>query len=743
MPNDSVHRGLAFTSHSRMVVVGALSATVGILICLLSLRPELALLPAAVIGLALAGWALRYTIENPVWLACALALIELATSAWFLDGTARAVFHYGTVALFCLPLLPAAWRNRTFLIGGLGLYSCYFIWAGITLLYSLAPQFSAGRLLDALLIFGALSFITFRISRREDVHRLLVPLMFACGIFTLMVALSALILPKSITWIVPTDSNDNVVRFTGIFDGPNTVGELMLVTVGCGAVLWPSARGQSRLLLAALIAVALGAAALADSRTPFIALAVGGGCYLIWKYRTRAIVLLVVILFVASMAHLNTDSEGYFSRGDVSTLTGRTDIWNFAIEQIKSRPVLGYGYEVAGAIFDSRYFPLWWGPWDEGPHSSLHNGYIDRAVGVGIPATLLWLFVVLRPWYGVFRRREDRWGLKPIAFWLVIPMLVHNLTEVSITDFTSIIGLAFGLVWMIAERSRMLFKERDEELERRELAKAPPAMAALLGSLAAIALIGTPRAVRAQPSADGAAYFPTLAPHAALPSGRQCAMEIRAGKSWEPRPSNAAANQRVPTSVELAEFHLAPIKGSFAPRDDFARVDGQFTGTTDQILRWGACKWGIDENVVRAEAVAESHWRQDDTGDSSSDVAHCPPGVGFPGAWDGASCKLSYGILQMKFTSFNGWPLSKDSTAFNVDFRLAYQRACMNGDISYLRRQIPAGGYPTYPNGTTDQMLWGCMGDWFSGSWCDAGALRYIAELKSDLADRTWSKAGF
>ncbi len=58
MPNGSVHSGLAFTSHSRMVVVGALSATVGILICLLSLRPELALLPAAVIGLALAGWAL-------------------------------------------------------------------------------------------------------------------------------------------------------------------------------------------------------------------------------------------------------------------------------------------------------------------------------------------------------------------------------------------------------------------------------------------------------------------------------------------------------------------------------------------------------------------------------------------------------------------------------------------------------------------------------------------------------------
>lgn len=195
--------------------------------------------------------------------------------------------------------------------------------------------------------------------------------------------------------------------------------------------------------------------------------------------------------------------------------------------------------------------------------------------------------------------------------------------------------------------------------------------------------------------------------------------------------------------MELVGLHLAPIKGNFAPISDFVRVDGKFSGTTDQILRWGACKWGIDEDVVRAEAVAESHWRQADVGDESHDTAQCPPGSGFPGAWDGTSCQQSYGIMQIKFSSFGGWPLSKDSTAYNVDFRLAYQRACMNGDITYLGDQAPAGDYPRYPNGTIDQMLWGCMGDWFSGSWYDAGAIHYIAEVKQDLADRTWTKPGF
>ncbi len=52
-------------------------------------------------------------------------------------------------------------------------------------------------------------------------------------------------------------------------------------------------------------------------------------------------------------------------------------------------------------------------------------------------------------------------------------------------------------------------------------------------------------------------------------------------------------------------------------------------------------------------------------------------------------------------------------------------------------------GYPSYPHGTTDEILWGCMGDWFSGSWYDSGAIKYIQEVKRNLAQSTWAKMGF
>lgn len=335
MSNALAHRGSTFTSQQQAIMAGAMAITLALLICVFGYHPGLALIPAAMIGIVVIWLGLRYTVVNPQALVCTLALVELFTGAWFLSGAARAVLHYSMVALFCLPLLPAAWRSRSFMRGGLGLYSCYFLWAGLTVLYSLAPDFSAGRLLDSLLIFGALSSIVPQINGREEIHRLLTYLLFGCAIVTGVLAISAVLLPKSVTWMVPTDSSGDVIRFTGIFDGPNSVGELMLVTVGCAALLWPSASGRWRWVLGGLAAVVVIAAGLADSRTPFVALAVGGGCYLVWKYRGRAVVLLLVIALAASMAHFNASDEGYFARGDVGTLTGRTEIWNFAVGRIE------------------------------------------------------------------------------------------------------------------------------------------------------------------------------------------------------------------------------------------------------------------------------------------------------------------------------------------------------------------------------------------------------------------------
>jgi len=157
------------------------------------------------------------------------------------------------------------------------------------------------------------------------------------------------------------------------------------------------------------------------------------------------------------------------------------------------------------------------------------------------------------------------------------------------------------------------------------------------------------------------------------------------------------------------------------------RVTGNFTGTTDEIIQWAACKWGFDEDIVRAVAVGESSWRMSQLGDYRDDPAKCAPGYGTP-------CPTSFGMMQVKWTAHPAtYPLSKQSTAFNIDYILAVRRGCFEGYETWLSKY---GGYRA-----GDQ--WGCVGRWYSGKWHDAAADDYITRRKADLVDRAWARPGF
>ena len=98
--------------------------------------------------------------------------------------------------------------------------------------------------------------------------------------------------------------------------------------------------------------------------------------------------------------------------------------------------------------------------------------------------------------------------------------------------------------------------------------------------------------------------FATLPLGSALPTGAQCAALVR--PAVEIRPENAAANN---TRGSRANANTRSDWPSFN------RVDGDFVGTTDQIIQWAACKWGIDEDIARAQVIKESYWYQSANGD--------------------------------------------------------------------------------------------------------------------------------
>jgi len=213
------------------------------------------------------------------------------------------------------------------------------------------------------------------------------------------------------------------------------------------------------------------------------------------------------------------------------------------------------------------------------------------------------------------------------------------------------------------------------------------------------------------------------------------------------------------------------------------RVDGQFTGTTDEIFQWAACKWGLPDNLIRADAVEESTWFQylhfpnaassggggggscywnRGCGDAfsaptSDSTTYCQgiaaAGVlssevhdyqldpvttagGYPYNPTTGLCPKTFSILGIMSWDAPAWeitpyagnqngtfPFSRDSTAAAADYWGAYMRGCVNGWDYWLANTGPyAGTSRGYQINTSTSVNSNFAGDdiWGCiGSWYD------------------------
>ncbi len=218
--------------------------------------------------------------------------------------------------------------------------------------------------------------------------------------------------------------------------------------------------------------------------------------------------------------------------------------------------------------------------------------------------------------------------------------------------------------------------------------------------------------------------FVTLPPGSVLPDDASCAARVRPAD--EVRPVNEAFN--------TTRGHPTALEPSY-PR--YVRVTGDFVGTTDEILQWVACKWGIDEDVVRAQAAKETYWFQGNLGDFSTDPARCVPGHPIGADGRSAECPESIGIMQVRYPYFETVITDAvTSTAYNLDVAYAVWRTCFEGEERWLNDVERGREY-----GPGD--MWGCVGRWFDGRWYTPRALEYIAAVKGYVDQRIWETSGF
>jgi O-antigen ligase len=434
-------------------------AVLGLLASLMLHFPIFALSAAAVAGGILIIWIAWRVQGNAAHLLCALLLVEELSGASFLPLTDEQHYlvRYPLLILFCAAAVWTASRKPEIWQGGFRDYLIYLGLGVISISYSLLPGYSTARITAAILMFMGIFTVAQSVASRKDIERLLSWYLVGTGIVWLLLLISSVLMAQDVVWDV--EEMTGVVRLRGMYTSPNQIGEIALATLGVGMYIWHSTSGWKRGLLAAQMAVAFTLDVLADSRSPLVGLAVGGLLYLIWRHRLRAvpIILALGVIGFALATQLNPE---YLTRGDVSSLTGRTDIWNFAIEKIKQRPLLGWGFEVEGEIMKARDFPIWWGPWEEGPRSSLHSDYLSKAVSLGVPALVFWVFFFMRPWLALLTSKDDPWNLKPLLFLVVVPILLLDFTEGTAGDCRYAVGMIATLAWAFAERRRLATLER-------------------------------------------------------------------------------------------------------------------------------------------------------------------------------------------------------------------------------------------------------------------------------------------
>ena len=286
------------------------------------------------------------------------------------------------------------------------------------------------------------------------------------------------------------------------------------------------------------------------------------------------------------------------------------------------------------------------------------------------------------------------------------------------------------------------------------------------------------------------AHYALMGPGVSLPTESTCAASVSATAEPENAPWNANDGTGYNSNAGVANtpsyFYANAGSQLGYPKVDFAKVDGQYAGTTDDIMRVYSCKWGEDENWMRAQSWIETGWHQDcaamhggsgchENGDANNPDGTCSGLVaglsasGYAvtnssgnyvfGNSFGLGSYASWGIIQSKSAcaEYYAQPMLALSTSWGEDYKGAKFRSCMNGDVNarfnssaYLNdvsnaKNNPNGNYsgsePAYlGSGETNlqHLAVGCTITHYSGGWFDSIASNYATAFVNALNTHPW-----
>lgn len=261
-------------------------------------------------------------------------------------------------------------------------------------------------------------------------------------------------LAGSFIWllIAPDKALDTNGQLRGLFNHKNILGQFAGIGYLAFLSLGLRETGRRRLVQLGGAGACVLSLLLASSATPLIAI----GFVTVWVYarsrlglRPRELGVLTVVVCIGGVLFLIAAPDAFTSIiGRDVTLSGRTNIWQFALEMAAAKPFLGYGYGV-----------FWLGPTSPGSlfwdttlqfELSAHNGYLQCLLDIGMVGLLTTLVAVLKP----LRRAQMSSGVKRpyigrsenFSEWFLIFFLILNVAEIRFFDPTSVVTFVFAYI---------------------------------------------------------------------------------------------------------------------------------------------------------------------------------------------------------------------------------------------------------------------------------------------------------
>jgi len=221
-------------------------------------------------------------------------------------------------------------------------------------------------------------------------------------------------------WVPLTPISEE--RIAGTFSNPNFAASWYAVLLILGLWVWTRESRSGKWLVAAEMAVLAGALYFTGSRGGFVAWLAGTGCYLLVRYRKKA--LMVVAGIAALLLTLAFFRPEWLPRGNLfwQSLETRLDIWRTGLELFLSQPVTGIG------LAKMWYLP----PWETaypGPLPHAHQTLLSIAVDLGVVGLMLFLWMQIFVVRGLLQLAAARQPHVPVLAGALTALAVHGIVD--------------------------------------------------------------------------------------------------------------------------------------------------------------------------------------------------------------------------------------------------------------------------------------------------------------------------